>query len=275
MLQLRPLALLRRRYEPLLERWTADRGDRPLVVSAVGGGAAGFEALLGVLCRLRRLRPDRAVQGRLVTRGAELLPGLAPAARRAAHRVLARAGVEVRLDSGWCEAVDQASDVVLWATGAEAHDWQREPARRGALAVDDAGFIRIDARLRSVSHPQVFAAGDCASWPGQGLPKAGVHAVRMGPVLANNLRAALGGRPGGLAEHRPQSRFLALLATGDGRAIVSRGPFGTEGAWAWRWKDHIDRRFLERLRVVGGTQPAGASANPAAELPAARPDDPA
>lgn len=275
MLPLRPLSLLRGRYEPLLERWTADRGEGPIVVSAVGGGAAGFEALLGVLCRLRRLRPDRSVQGRLVTRGAELLPGLAPAARRAAHRVLVRAGVEVRLDAGWCDAVDEASDMVLWATGAEAHDWQRDPARRGALAVDDAGFIRIDARLRSVSHPQVFAAGDCASWPGQGLPKAGVHAVRMGPALANNLRAALGGRPGGLALHRPQSRFLALLATGDGRAIASRGPFGAEGAWAWRWKDHIDRRFLERFRAVAGTQPASAPASLAADLPAARPEDPA
>lgn len=32
-------------------------------------------------------------------------------------------------------ALDQGSDLVLWATGAEVHDWQRDPARRGALAV--------------------------------------------------------------------------------------------------------------------------------------------
>jgi NADH dehydrogenase FAD-containing subunit len=97
----------------------------------------------------------------------------------------------------------------------------------------------------------VFASGDCASWPGAGLPKAGVHAVRMGPVLAGNLRAALRG-PAGAADlrpHRPQRHFLALLATGDGRAIASRGPFGAEGAWAWRWKDHIDRRFLRQFEV--------------------------
>jgi pyridine nucleotide-disulfide oxidoreductase family protein len=257
-LPLRPLALLRRRYESLLERWTGDRSGRPYLVSAVGGGAAGFEALLAVLRRLRALRPDRVVQASLVTHGGALLPGLAPAARRAAQRALDRAGVTLRLLSGWCAAVDQGSDLAVWATGAEAHGWQRDPARRGALAVDEQGFVCIDAQLRSVSHPQVFATGDCASWPERSLPKAGVHAVRMGPVLAGNLRAALQGPAGagGFTTHRPQRQCLALLATGDGRAIASRGPFGAEGAWAWRWKDRIDRRFLARLRALGaGPQP--------------------
>ena len=155
---------------------------------------------------------------------------------------------------GWCAAVDRSSDVVIWATGAEAQAWQRDAARRGALAVDDAGFVRIDEQLRSVSHPQVFAAGDCASWPGHVLPKAGVHAVRMGPTLANNLRVALGAA-GDLATHRPQRRFLALLSTADGRAIASRGPFGAEGAWAWRWKDRIDRRFVGQFGAVAPPAP--------------------
>jgi len=249
MLPLRPLSLLRQRVEALLARWVDDPSDRPFVVTAVGGGAAGVEGLLGLLQRLRTLRPGRAVHAGLLTRGTTLLPDLSAAARRAALRALERAGVTVQLGSGWCEPVDRSSDVVLWATGAEAHAWQRDPARRGALAVDEAGFVRIDAQLRSVSHPQVFAVGDCASWPWHALPKAGVHAVRMGPTLARNLRVALG-EPGELATHRPQSRFLALLATGDGRAIASRGAFGAEGTWAWRWKDRIDRRFVAQFRGV-------------------------
>ena len=177
------------------------------------------------------------------------------------QRALRRAGVTVQLGSGWCGPVDAGSDVVLWATGAEAHDWQRDPSRRGALAVDGEGFVRIDSQLRSVSHPQVFASGDCASWSDHALPKAGVHAVRMGSVLARNLRAALVGPAdaGPLEAYRPQRQFLALLATGDGRAIASRGVFGAEGAWAWRWKDRIDRRFLERFRVP---QPASPAAHP-------------
>jgi NADH dehydrogenase FAD-containing subunit len=137
---------------------------------------------------------------------------------------------------------------VLWATGAEAHDWQRDPGRRGNLAVDGQGFVCIDAQLRSLSHPQVFAVGDCASWADEALPKAGVYAVRMGPVLANNLRGSLGAASAAPPQaYRPQRRFLALLATGDGQAIASRGPLGAEGRWAWRWKDRIDRRFLAQF----------------------------
>ena len=141
---------------------------------------------------------------------------------------------------------------MLWATGAEAHAWQLDPARRGPLAVSERGFVRIDAQLRSVSHPQVFAVGDCAEWA-EPLPKAGVYAVRMGPVLAHNLRAALG--QGSMMAYRPQRDFLALLATADGRAIASRGPFGASGRWAWRWKDRIDRGFLRRFAQASRTTP--------------------
>lgn len=275
MLPLRPLAMLRRRYETLLERWAREPSGRPFVVTAVGGGAAGFEALLAVLTRLRALRPDLVVQGGLLTRGTRLLPGLAPAARRAAQRALDRAGVTVQLGSGWCTSVDRSSDVVIWATGAESHAWQRDPSRRGSLAVDEQGFVRIDEQLRSVSHPQVFATGDCASWPGPALPKAGVHAVRMGPLLAANLRAALLGPAGagGLRAHRPQRHFLALLATGDGRAIASRGPFGAEGAWAWRWKDRIDRRFLQQFVATPAAAQTAQAHNPLAEVSARHPGE--
>ena len=265
MLALRPLAELRGRYDALLAR-LADDGrksrDSPLSVTSVGGGAAGFEALLGVLARLRATL-DRPVHGSWISRGTELLPGISAPARREALRALTRADVTVQLGTAWCEAKDQGSDVVLWATGAEAHDWQRDPACRGTLAVDEQGFIRVDSHLRSVSHPQVFAVGDCASWAGHALPKAGVYAVRMGPVLANNLRAALGA-PARLQTFRPQHRFLALLATGDGRAIASRGPFGAEGRWAWRWKDRIDRRFLAQFRGLAHPQGASVAAHPAA-----------
>lgn len=266
MLPLRPLSLLRTRLAALLAAWSLNESTEPFVVTAVGGGAAGVEGLLGLLQRLRAARPGRVVHGGLITRGTQLLPGLSAAARRAATRALDRAGVTLQLGGGWCEAVDLSSDVVVWATGAEAQAWQRDATRRGTLAVDDAGFVRIDEQLRSVSHPQVFAVGDCASWPRHALPKAGVHAVRMGPTLAHNLRVALGAA-GNFITHRPQHRFLALLSTGDERAIASRGPFGAEGAWAWRWKDHIDRRFLRQFGAI--TPPASQALPPRTGDPAA------
>ena len=76
-------------------------------------------------------------------------------------------------------------------------------------------------------------------------PKAGVYAVRMGAVLSVNLRAALG--DAALSVFHPQRRFLSLLSTADGRAIASWGRWSANGRWVWRWKDHIDRAFLERF----------------------------
>jgi pyridine nucleotide-disulfide oxidoreductase family protein len=263
MLVMRPLSELPPAYDAVLTHWRQDPADTPWTVTAVGGGPAGVESLLAVLARLRQLRPGRPVHGSLVTRDLQLLPALSCPARRAATRALAEAGVTVQLGSTWCEPMARSSQLVLWATGAQAHDWQRDPARRGRLAVNEHGFVRIDAQLQSVSHPHVFATGDCAHWDAgpQPLPKAGVVAVRMAPALSHNLRVALGGE-GRLRPYRPQQQFLVLLATGDGRAIASRGPFGASGAWAWRWKDHIDRRFITRHTPPAHAIAAGASTAP-------------
>ncbi len=245
-LPLRPLSALRPAWESWLHTWCDAERPAPLHVAAVGGGAAGVESLLAVVGHLRRLRPDRVVTAALLSRGPQLLPGLAAAARRAAERALAAAGVVLRLGVAGDATTLAGAGLVLWATGAQAHDWQRDATRRGGLAVSDDGFVRVDEQLRSVSHPAVLAVGDGAHWqPGEALPKAGVYAVRQGPVLLANLRAALGAGP--WQRYVPQRRFLALLATGDGRAIASRGPFGASGRWAWRWKDHIDRGFVRRF----------------------------
>jgi pyridine nucleotide-disulfide oxidoreductase family protein len=242
-LALRPLGELHPAWEAVLGDAALAAADGPLVVTAVGGGAAGVESLLAALKRLRELRRGRPVQGVLISASAAIVPGLAPAAARSARAALVQAGVAVHTG---CEADDslaRSSDLVLWATGAEAHAWQG----RCSLALSERGFIRVDAHLRSCSHPEVHAVGDCAEWAPP-LPKAGVFAVRMGPVLSRNLRAALGA--GSPAPYVPQRRYLALLATADGRAIASWGRWSLEGRWLWRWKDRIDRAFVRRFAVA-------------------------
>lgn len=254
-LPLRPLSALRPAWESALQAWQSADSTAPLHLAAVGGGAAGVESVLAVVAHLRRLRPDRRVDAALYSRGAELLPGIAAPARRAAARALAGAGIALRLGVPGDARTLAGAGLVLWATGAQAQGWQRDAARRGGLAASDEGFIPVDAHLRSASHPSVFAVGDGAHWgPGPALPKAGVYAVRQGPVLLHNLRAALSG--GALQAYRPQRRCLVLLATADGRAIAARGPFGGHGRWAWLWKDHIDRGFIDRFRPADRGPPA-------------------
>jgi selenide,water dikinase len=66
--------------------------------------------------------------------------------------------------------------------------------------------------------------------------------VRQAPVLAHNLLAYC--RGGTLREHQPQRRFLSLLSLGGKTAVADRGRFSASGSWVWRWKDHIDRKFM-------------------------------
>lgn len=244
MLAMRPLATLKSRYETQLTTWQTENDNAPLRLVAIGGGAAGVESLLCVLHHLRQLRPDRKIHPQLLTRGSAILPGFSTHARRLAMQALHQAGVTLQLGTDWSEAISQASDLVIWATGAEAHDWQRDPALRGSLHTDASGFIAVDDCLRSVSHANIFAVGDCAALP-RPVPKAGVYAVRMGPTLTSNLKHAITGKP--LVPFKRQGTALALLNTADGRAIASWGPFGWKGQWVMHWKDWIDRRFVNRL----------------------------
>ena len=127
--------------------------------------------------------------------------------------------------------------------------------------LDERGFVRVRDTLQVEGHDALFAVGDCASlasapW----VPKAGVYAVRQGPVLTENLRLALSREP--LRRYRPQRDFLALLNVGERRALGAKWGAAFGGARAWRLKDAIDRRFMRRFQVLGSD---GA---PAPEFPA-------
>jgi selenide,water dikinase len=236
----------------------AAREGRIATIVVVGGGAGGIEILLAMQARLAAEPGVRTPRFALVTDVGHLLPRHAPAARRLVRRTLDERGIAIHFDAA-AAGVERdavltrdgrriAADRVFLATPAAATPW----LAASGLACDAAGFVDVDAHLRSTSHPYVFAAGDCASQRGAAYPKSGLYAVRQGPVLADNLRRHVRGEP--LRDFRPQRTALALLATGDRRAIMSWGAFAAEGAWVWRWKDAIDRRFMARYRFPASTR---------------------
>ena len=223
-------------------------------IAVVGAGAAGTEMALALAARLG----PRGVRLTLVAGGAGLLPGLPEGFRRRARAALAEAGI-VLLEGEEVAEVTEAglrfrrraalpADTVLWATGAAPAAWLAE----SGLARDARGFLLVEPTLQAVGQPAIFAAGDVASFRAAPLPKSGVVAVRQGPVLARNLRAAAEGRA--LEAYRPQRDWLVLLATGDGRALGTRNGLVFGGRWVWWWKDRIDRRFMARYRVSAETR---------------------
>lgn len=249
LLPMRPLADLQDRWNGMLDIVRHLPPNARFHILMIGGGTAGVESLLAVRHRLTGIAPHVHFSFALATHGNALMPGQARAAARLLQARMENQGIRIhfsfpaeKLMGDMVIATSgQAirADAVLWATGAQSLPL----ARKSGLAVDERGFIRIDRTLRSVSHPDILAAGDCASWQPP-LPKAGVFAVRMGPVLAGNLRALVAGKP--LDSFTPQRRHLALIGTGDRHAVGSWGRFGWQGHWAWRWKQYIDRRFIAR-----------------------------
>ena len=252
----KPIDRWLRDWEALQTRAVHSQGDFRILV--VGGGAGGVELALSTQHRLTRLLGEQGddparLHYELLTDGPEILPTHNAGVRRRFMRVLEERGIAVQLNSRVVSvepkgvSVDgggfRPADAVLWVTYAAAPRW---PAKSG-LSVDTEGFIAVDRELRSISHPEIFAAGDVASMRDP-RPKSGVFAVRQGPVLTENLRRAVQGRP--LKPYRPQKKFLGLISTGDAYAVASRGNWSWEGKLLWNWKDWIDRRFMQRFNEL-------------------------
>jgi pyridine nucleotide-disulfide oxidoreductase family protein len=243
----RPIEHFVARLEGLLE----DAARRAFDIAVIGGGAAGVELALAL--RHRLAMPGRAdpppARITLVTGGPVPLAGYTAGVIRRMQRVLAAHGIAVVRDT--CSAVEAGALVLgsgarlaCWAaviaTGAEAPAW----LTGSGLALDERGFVRTGATLQSLSHAEVFAAGDVATRADAPHVKSGVHAVRAGPPLALNLRRFVAGEA--LQPHQPQQRTLNLISCGQKRAIAAWGGWSAQGRWVWWWKDRIDRSFVAR-----------------------------
>lgn len=243
----RPIEEFITAWPALLE--SARRQSSGFRLTVVGDGAAGTELAFAIAHRFSRENLGRA---RITLLGGNNQPlsGLPAGLRKRALSLLKDRGIAYLpgqravefLPGSIClsDNTHMASDASLVVTGAAAPAW---PSHSG-LACDSHGFIRVTPTLQCVSDPWLFAAGDVAAYASP-RPKSGVFAVRAGPVLANNLRARCSGRA--LRGWSPQVTALYLISTGTRHALAAWGPIHASGEWLWRWKDRIDRRFVQRF----------------------------
>jgi selenide,water dikinase len=249
-LLVKPVSEFAPKWQRVLDRARQPGGPRRIV--AIGGGAAGVELILAARHRLTAPQNEEARRrdpfAYTLIAGAGVLAGHPPRAQRLARDALARAGVEVISNDTAVEVTPQTvrlhsghalpCDAAMVSTRAQAPSWF---AGTG-LARDAGGYLALRPTLQSLSNDDIFAAGDCATVVAHPRPKAGVFAVRQGPVLARHLRRHIERRQ--LDAFVPQRAFLSLVSLGEKSAIASRGSLAAAGHWAWIWKDLIDRRFM-------------------------------
>jgi NADH:ubiquinone reductase (H+-translocating) len=130
-------------------------------VLVVGEGLTGIEAATEIA------DSRRGLSVMLVARG-ELGAWLSPRARRHLRRAFDRLGITVH-EHTTIEAVEPTRAVGADGTSfpSEATVWSAgfavDPiAAASGLKVAETGQIIVDRNMRSVSHPDVYAAGDCA-----------------------------------------------------------------------------------------------------------------
>lgn len=164
-------------------------------VAVAGGGLTGLE----VATELADSHPGLKV--RLVT-GGEVGATLSVRGRNYLRYALHRHGVELReharvsqVSEHGLELADGGTvgaDTVVWATGFRVPDI----ARDAGFAVDARGLLKVDRMLRSLSHPEVFAAGDAAAAYGPGGTPSRLScqtALPMGRCVARNVAASVTG----------------------------------------------------------------------------------
>lgn len=223
-------------------------------ISIVGGGVGGVEMAFAMQVRLHQLmanrgqNPQQQIAVHIFQRGPHLAKGRNRLTQWMVERLCEERQIYAHTGETVCEVTANAvrcesglvveCDRTFWVTNAAAPPWLQE----SQLALTDSGFLAVNDNLQTLSHPNVFAAGDVATMVNHKRPKAGVFAVRQGPPLYENLKRYVTGQP--LKPFKPQKRYLNIIDTDTETAIASWGPFAIHSKWCRRWKNSIDQKFM-------------------------------
>lgn len=226
-------------------------------IGIIGAGAGGIELALSAEFAINNLLDRSNASNRpsfhVITKGEKILATHNARVQATFRDTLKQRGIALKTNFD----VDRVSEIgvhagpnaielddILWVTGASAAGWIKD----SGFETDERGFIKVLPTLQAKSQQDVFAAGDIAAVEGYPRPKSGVFAVRQGPPLEANIRRVVLGQ--NAREFRPQTAFLSLISTGGKHAVASRGSWCMSGDWIWRWKDQIDRSFMDKFNKL-------------------------
>ncbi|MGW7681430.1 NAD(P)/FAD-dependent oxidoreductase [Kribbella sp. NPDC054772] len=182
-------------------------------VTVVGGGLTGLE----FVTELAEARPDLDVA--LLVRG-ELGDWLSPKGRRHVRKVMDRLGITVHENASvtsvepdhvtTAAGTTVPAAVTVWTAGFAVHPI----VQATTLEVVDTGRIVVDATMRSVSHPDVYAIGDAAYAMGSKNKPLRMSCASGQPMAwqaADSIAARL---TGGKLPHAPLAYFNQCISLG-------------------------------------------------------------
>jgi NADH dehydrogenase len=212
-----------------------DQGGRWTAV-VVGGGLVGIEIACELPARLAAARGEAGGSGEvrtvLVDRSAEAGSAMGGAAMPAIRQALAAAGVECISDTGLTAIAPTGATLgdgtfipaltVVCATGMRANPL----AGAFGVACDALGRLPVDALMRVIGIPGVFAAGDIATAEaddsGHRTVMSCQHARPMGRFAGHNAVCDLAGRPD-LCLRFSAPDYVTVLDLGAWGAVYTAG----------------------------------------------------
>jgi NADH dehydrogenase len=242
---------------------------RLLTFVFVGGGFTGVEAtgemvdLFRSVRRFYRTIDPGEIDVVLVEGGRKLLPELQEGMGEYSARALTKRGVRVLLDALVAGADEEGlllkngeripAATIVWSAGVKP-----SPLLATLSLQTQRGALVTNRDMSVPGREHLWAIGDCAAIPdpdsadGRPYPPTAQHAIREGPVLAENIAAALCGN----ATKPFRYRSIGMMASlGRRRGVAGlHGKFLLTGFFAWLlWRTYYLARLPgldRRLRVT-------------------------
>ncbi len=251
----RPISILTQRVEEYERRIENIENVKCIVV---GAGVAGIELLFCLSSRWKQKFPNKHITFQIIDSNADFCSSLNSISL--GNRIKSIFDNNRELEYTFNARVESVQEdqvvlkdgthvpynVLIWACGAAPVDFSFHTG----VELDTDGYIKVNENLQSISHRELFAAGDCIRFCTNGIPKSGVYAVREAPILFQNILLMIEHfQEPSLVPYKPQSHFLKLINMGDNTAIAEW--FGMSfGPWSILYflKHYIDTTFMKQFR---------------------------
>ena len=207
----------------------------------IGGGAAGVELALAYSHKYPGLNIT------IIDKHDDILLKFNDRTRKLSKKILDFRNIKVMYNTdieriedntAYYEGGEIKFDQALVSTGVTGVD-----IKYTGFEVDEKNFLKVNNKLFAADN--ILASGDMVhirEFPH--MPKAGVFAIRMTPILVNNVFYVIFGG-GELESYVPQERYLQIINTSDDKAILSWGPFAMYNKLALKIKNKIDMNYMK------------------------------